>query len=94
MDPTDYEYDEEMRCAAEFLLDEGILEGATEGIAKQITSKGWAKLTSRQQEVFIEYALPKAQRDCKRCHGEIPLTELGVGGDYCSWCDHQIDKGN
>jgi len=89
-----HEYEDEMCCIAEFSLDEGILEGAVLGIAKQIVGKGWLSLTSRQQEVFIQIAVPAAVRNCQRCGTEIIASELELGGTYCGWCLHQVDKGN
>ena len=29
---------------------------------------------------------------CQRCGMEIPAEELGIDGDYCSWCAHMMSK--
>jgi hypothetical protein len=92
MDTTIYEHAEDMRCIAEFALENDCLEGAALGIAKQITSLGWDTLTPRQQEVFEAVALPATRRECWRCGNEIIATELCFGGEVCGWCDHQLAK--
>ena len=94
MDGTENDYAEDMRCIAEFALEEECLEGAVLGIAKQITDKGWNSLTSRQQEVFNTIAISATRRECKRCGTGIAPSELCLGGDYCGWCDHQMGKGD
>lgn len=94
MDTSDDDFEENMRCAAEFVLEHDLVSGPAEGIAKQVIGKGWDSLSSRQVDIFEAFVIPAATRECERCGCEIPFCELSLGGDLCSWCAHQVDKGN
>jgi hypothetical protein len=92
MDIEGYEVAEEMRCIAEFALEQRCLKVPAHGIAKQIVSRGWHTLTSRQKEVFIKMAVPLTKRECCCCGNEIEAGELPLGGEYCGWCYSRIAK--
>lgn len=94
MDGTEYEYEQNMLDIANFTLTEDCLTGAALGIAKQIVARGWNSLTQKQQDVFTEIVVPAAKRDCQRCGNEIETSDLELGGIYCGWCQHQVDKSN
>lgn len=93
MDIDEFQRADNMKYVAEYVLENDLVSGATEGIARAICGKGWHSLSPRQKEVFQEYAVPLATLKCDRCGGEIPYNELEFNdSNLCSWCLHQMDK--
>lgn len=90
MEDTYFEND--MECVANYVLENDLVEGAVEGIAKQLIDKGWNSLSPKQAEVFQNDAIPKATVECANCGMHIPFNELEFGEGRCGWCQHQKDK--
>lgn len=90
MEDSDFEND--MECTANYVLENGLVDGAVEGIAKQLLAKGWNSLTDKQAEVFQKYAIPKATVECASCGMHIPLNELEFGEGLCGKCRHQRNR--
>lgn len=87
MDTSAFEYAEDMRYVASFVLEHELVSSAAEGIAKQILTRGWASLSDRQKEVFELIAVPQATKKCSSCGVEVPYNELDIAdGNLCSWC--------
>ncbi|SBV98152.1 hypothetical protein KL86DPRO_11340 [uncultured delta proteobacterium] len=92
MDTTSHEVAEEMRCIAEFALEQRCLKIPFHGYAKKIISQGWRSLNQSQQEAFIKVAVPLTKRECRCCGNELEAGELLLGGKYCASCENRIAK--
>lgn len=92
MDGTEGQYEEDMRCAAAFVLENVVISGALEGIAKQTVGRGFDSLSEKQKEIFFRSILPMATLKCKMCGQEIPYSELVLGGTYCGGCEHRMGE--
>lgn len=92
--PEEHEFEDFLKE----ILDAGHLEGAAEGITKLVIDKGEKALSPKQSFVFQKEVLDEfITKECKRCGGDIPYCEMYAAydnGGYCSWCQHQIEKGN
>lgn len=92
MDISLFEHEEDLKYAANYLLNQEVLSGAAEGIAKRIVDKGWSSLTDKQKEVFEKFALPMAKKTCENCGCDIPYCELEFFDGICSYCAHVWSK--
>ena len=69
----------------------GGLEGAAEGITKQVIEKGEQSLTEKQRFVFQRHVLDEfVTAECSQCGIEgIPWSEMMTAhenGGLCGWC--------
>ena len=92
MDENDYE------DFLQEILDAGQLDGVAEGITKLVIDKGESSLSAKQEYVFrTQVKEVFITGDCNRCGADIPWSEMyeaNDNGGFCSWCAHQIAKGN
>ena len=83
--------------ALAYIVESGYLDGAAEGIAKQVLAKGESSLSSKQQVVFERevkdvYFSPT----CRNCNRPVPLTEYArwdMDGNECYDCASRMAKG-
>lgn len=93
MDIDAFQHADDMKYVAQYVLENELVNGATEGIARAICSKGWHSLSPKQKEVFQKNAVPLATLQCDRCGAEIPYSELEFNdSNLCGWCLHQMEK--
>ena len=77
------------------LIDDSYLEGAAEGITKQVITKGEESLSDKQKYVFDKEVLGKYVKECTRCGINIPWSEMSAAlenGGFCNYCEHMMSK--
>ena len=75
-----------------FLLNrEEITDPTSQGIAKQIISKGLASLSEAQQRVYDKYLRPLTMRNCD-CGCQLEPEDIEEGDGLCSYCRHLFSK--
>lgn len=79
------DYKQELNEWLEFLLKTEQLEGASEGIARQILDKGYKSLSVKQQKVFKRYIQPLMEQKCE-CGCDLTLEDVKIGLGRCGWC--------
>lgn len=80
----------------ESLTRNGHLEGAADGITKQVIARGVESLSEKQKYVFDNEVLANfVGGDCERCGSDIPWSEKYAAldnGGLCDWCAHMVAK--
>lgn len=92
MDISQFEYEQDMEYAARYVLENEVLSGPAEGIAKQVIDKGWDSLSERQKDVFQKYVIPLATKKCEFCEAPIPYSELDSFEGMCGYCAYKWNK--
>lgn len=92
----DYDEDDGFNEFLSCLVNNDHLDGAAEGITKQVISEGEGSLSSKQKWIFQNHVLNEYVTDeCTRGGCDIPWSEMYEAydnGGMCSWCAHMDGK--
>ncbi|OEZ02411.1 MULTISPECIES: hypothetical protein [Stenotrophomonas] len=93
---NDHVQDDGFSDFLEEVLGGGALEGAAEGITRQVVERGQESLSDKQAFVFKRDVLDVYVVDgCKRCEAPVPWSEMYAASDnggYCNYCWHMLEK--
>lgn len=83
------EEESERQDVIQALIDSGKLDDPALGVAKKVFNQGESSLVGKQVNVFKFITEKYLELECKRCHAQIPVSELVEAWDedgLCSWC--------